>query len=222
MSSILDLFGLDDEPVVQSAPVRTPTPTKPKVVRPPKPVGEPVMVSTPQPTVDVGQPDDPVVPSTVCAKYLDCGHLNWHTDESNAIAEAEGHCCANGKNKHLISWQYLRGKYVRPLPMQSRRTVDKERMGGFPGYCCDDDGFYIGGIGNDCRHHGPDGKRCVVHRIVPKSKFIDEEVVEVAAPDTEPEIVIEPDPQESAPTPMPTASGGSWKQRQLSAKRGRR
>ena len=162
--------------------------------------------------------------SSTYGRYLECGHMNWYSGEVNAAASEAGHCCANGKNKHPISWQHLRGKYVRPLPTNLRRTVDKERSGGFPGYCCDDGGLYIGGVGNDCRHNGTDGRRCAFHRIVPKSKFKDDEVEEAPPAELEPEVVPEPEPQGSVPSPpsMPKATGGSWKQRQLSAKRGRR
>ncbi|NBR68103.1 MAG: hypothetical protein EBT79_12695 [Actinobacteria bacterium] len=151
--------------------------------------------------------------------YLDCGHLNWYSDDANAAAVARGNCCLGGEKKHPISWQQLKGAFIRPLPPHLRRSFDRERMGGFPGYCCDDEGNYIGGIGNDCRYDSPDERRCVIHSIIPKSKL-----------ETEPDAAANVDeadeadlvPQDEVPTPALKPSGGSWKQRQLSAKRGRR
>jgi hypothetical protein len=55
-----------------------------------------------------------------------------------------------------------------PVPRQRRRTQEREASGGFPGLCCDERGFYIGGLANDCRHYHGGPERCVVH--VPKSK----------------------------------------------------
>jgi hypothetical protein len=55
-----------------------------------------------------------------------------------------------------------------PVPRQRRRTQEREASGGFPGLCCDERGFYIGGLANDCRHYHGGPERCVVH--APKSK----------------------------------------------------
>lgn len=226
MSSIFDLFGDDAEPApVPPPPPKKAAPRPPE--RPPKKAAPPPE-RPPEAPVGPAEPEaPPPVTSTRCAVYLDCGHLNWHSDADNAAAESDGHCCANGKGRHQISWTHLRGKYVRPLPTSVRRTDERERSGGFPGYCCDGEGWYIGGIGNDCRFYGPDERRCAVHR--PPSKSAPEPAVEkvavekvtvekaavekaAVAGDTQP---VEADP------PVPRASGGSWKQRQLSAKRGR-
>lgn len=49
-----------------------------------------------------------------------------------------------------------------PVPAELQRT--QFRGVGWSGYCADDSGRYIGGIGNDCRYYSPDHRRCAVHR----------------------------------------------------------
>lgn len=83
-------------------------------------------------------------------------------DEEDAAAREEGHCCAGGKRRHEVAWGALEGEHVRPIPTKMRRSPERERSGGFPGYCTDEGGYYVGGIGNDCRHAGA-GVRCAVH-----------------------------------------------------------
>lgn len=203
MNDVLDLFG-EVETVTPVKPIRAPksaTPTRPE------PTPEPVAA------------DETETPSR-CAQILDCGHIDWSGDAANATARESGHCCAN--HRHQIFWSHLRGEYVRPLPQHHRRTFEKERGPGFPGYCCDDDGFYIGGAANDCRYYSPDDRRCVVHG-APRPKVIEddeppvepEEVVTVADAPATPPVASQPLP------PLPKATG-SWKQRQMSAKRGKR
>ena len=96
---------------------------------------------------------------------LECGHTDWHPPTKNATAREAGFCCEEGRRKVPPSWRDLRGVFIRPLPVHVRRTHEKERMKGSPGYCCDDAGYYIGGIGNDCNHYRPEGTRpCKAHR----------------------------------------------------------
>lgn len=91
---------------------------------------------------------------------LPCGHVNWESAESNAVAQAEGKCCAN---KGPYQWR-VRG-LTHPVPVSMRRSMEKVRSGGFPGLCCDmESGLYIGGLGNDCRHYHDGENRCVVHQ----------------------------------------------------------
>ena len=207
MNDVLDLFG-EVETVTPVKPIRAPksaTPTRPE------PTPEPVAA------------DETETPSR-CAQILDCGHIDWSGDAANATARESGHCCAN--HRHQVFWSQLKGAYVRPLPSHYRRTIEKERGPGFPGYCCDDEGFYIGGVANDCRHYGPDDRRCVVHG-APRPKVIDDDTVEDAPnqavdPATEPvedTVVVASTPTDNPPLPK---ASGSWKQRQMSAKRGKR
>jgi len=230
MSDVLDLFGL-----VSETPTPTPTPT-PRPVKTVKPPGQ-VRVEPPvaEPAPPVAEPAPPVAEpeptasksktATRGARFLDCGHLDWSGDGANEAAREQGHCCAN--HRHQISWTHLRGAFVRPLPLHYRRTVDKERGPGFPGYCCDDKGFYIGGIANDCRHYGTDDRRCPVHGAPRRSVFDEDEAVDqkavesvapvaVAASEPKVEPPTEPTPTPTMP-PLPKATG-SWKQRQMSAK----
>ncbi len=111
-------------------------------------------------------PDPPVSKARVKgAEVLDCGHTNWYTTTENEAAREAGHCCRGGQQKVVPCWRSLRGKYVRPIPLSARRTREKERAGGFPGLCCDDAGFYIGGVGNDCLRWRPEGTSpCQAHR----------------------------------------------------------
>jgi hypothetical protein len=249
MSTIFELFGVEDEaPVVPAAaPPRTkaaapkpavPAAPKPSAPKPaaPKPAAPAVVVAPAAPVVAavVVAPAAPVGEGSAKPRksiwYLDCGHLNWKSAEENAAAEARGHCCANGEQNHQFSWKHLKGKFVRPLPPQIRRSFDREQMGGFPGYCCDDNGFYIGGIGNNCQHHSPDARRCIVHRGASKSPRKAEPAPEpeaVEAVEVELDGLIELDDLEVGvdprpETPAPRPSGGSWKQRQMSARRGGR
>ena len=223
MDDIFDLFA-DETPVPPTVKVEpkpqsaVPTPSKKKVT--PTPTEKKVAYVEAESVSDVQPSDTP----PRYAKILDCGHLDWAGFDANEIARASGHCCAN--HRHQVSWSQLKGAYVRPLPSHYRRTIEKERGPGFPGYCCDDEGFYIGGVANDCRHYGPDDRRCVVHG-APRPKVIDDDTVEDAPdqavdPATEPvedTVVVASTPTDNPPLPK---ASGSWKQRQMSAKRGKR
>jgi len=108
---------------------------------------------------DDWEPPPPPKNGRVGPKLFDCGHWNWGGD--HASARKEGKCCAGWKQQP--SWPDLKGDYVRPLPMNQRRTQHKTDHPGFPGYCCDSKGYYIGGIGNNCRWNKAKRKRCPVH-----------------------------------------------------------
>ena len=93
--------------------------------------------------------------------YQDCGHMSWWSEK-----DAEGvEYCTGCKKKMPVSWQDLKGAFVRPLPVSIRRSIEREGQQGFPGYCCNDEGFYIGGFVNDCRWKNPDKTTwCPYHR----------------------------------------------------------
>jgi len=94
--------------------------------------------------------------------YHPCGHLSWALPEQDEAARVEGKCCGNWKQ--LPSWA-VRGLHT-PVPVNQRRTVEKERIAGWPGLCCDPaTNLYIGGVGNDCRYRDGGKVRCVVHAV---------------------------------------------------------
>lgn len=96
---------------------------------------------------------------------LDCGHEVVFSSEETLKAQQEGFCCGAGKKGILVTWTRLRGTYLRPLPESVRRT--REHSQGFPGYCCDAQGWYIGGIGNNCTYYRPEGAPlCSAHGTV--------------------------------------------------------
>jgi hypothetical protein len=188
MSDVFDLFG-DEEP--------TPTPPRKQAV----------VVPVRPPTPDMPEP------VKFGLRLLDCGHTDWYGDTQNQVALADGFCCEGGRKKMVVSWRDLRGQYVRPVPAHARRTLEKERGPGYPGLCCDHEGYYIGGTVNDCRYGSQDDRRCVVHGGAPATAPV------LIEPEPEP-VIIEPEPVPVNP-PLPPA-GASWKQRQLSAKRGKK
>ena len=226
MSDIFELFGLEeDEPKVQ------PPPKPPKVQPPPKPpkppkVAEPVEPPPVEPPAQEAPPaevEPPVSPAAepsappAVVRYLDCGHMNWHRTEKNEQARAEGRCCAN--QGQPIGWSHLKGVYARPIPKSQRRAAEKDHGFGFPGYCCDVDGWYIGGIGNDCRFYSPDERRCSMHTVAPRQKVGEKapEPVAVVAVVVEPDELLDllsMDPVEEPP-PVALPVTGTWKQRQM-------
>ena len=84
-------------------------------------------------------PDDWHPPS-----HLQCGHMNWWTDDKHDVAREAGFCCAGGQNRRPTNPRFTPG----PVPVRQRYSKKKAAMGGFPGLVCDEDGHYIGGIGN--------------------------------------------------------------------------
>lgn len=149
---------------------------------------EPVVVTAdPRPKVKA-EPDAPVdsglpegwKPPAV----LPCGHTNWphhgttEDDPKQVAARADGFCCAahavatathhrlnpgtKTKAALAVNWQ-VRGLH-HPVPKALRRSPERQSGPGFPGLCCDPEtGLYIGGVGNNCRHHHGGKTRCVVH-----------------------------------------------------------
>jgi hypothetical protein len=123
--------------------------------------------------------------------FLDCGHWTWQTiekpvedytdKEKSRAAKAEGthgtlkpklnvrvhspdecHYCRLGQRPD--SYQHQLGKHKTVVPERSRRTADKETGPGYPGLCCDEEGYYIGGLVNLCTYANPKGPHCIVHR----------------------------------------------------------
>ena len=62
------------------------------------------------------------------------------------------------------SYQHQKGSYRQPVPVGLRRTSERESGHGWPGLCCDEDGYYIGGIANLCTYQNQGGSRCAVHK----------------------------------------------------------
>ena len=96
-------------------------------------------------------------------RILDCGHFNFDSESDHEAARAEGYCCVMGKSRSEVCHSRTSGEYATTIPPKFRRTVDRERTGGFGGYCADPAGWYIGGVGNDCRFYSPNGLRCAYH-----------------------------------------------------------
>jgi hypothetical protein len=141
------------------------------------PAPPPAIPPEPDPPPDP-PPDQPKNPMW----HLDCGHwcyqhvpIEYPPDiphknrgpgsksvKVDSVEDCPG--CKTGAmwDPHAQTEKYRR---LKPIPVHLRRTTEKEHQMGWPGYCCDDEGYYIGGIGNDCRHaQGPAGPRCPVHR----------------------------------------------------------
>lgn len=99
--------------------------------------------------------------------FLDCGHLNFSSSEAQVTARAEGFCCVAGRNVRApVNWMLLKGDFRRPIPKRVWRSAEKEKSGGFPGLCVDAAGYYIGGVGNDCRYYRPEGSEVCSHHQV--------------------------------------------------------
>lgn len=100
------------------------------------------------------------VRSTKTPRIPSCGHTNWYSAEENRNAQAEGHCCAGVPNQAAIDWTVA--GLLRPVPARMHRVLGGKI--GFPGLCCDKNGYYIGGLGNDCRIYGPMESSCNEHQ----------------------------------------------------------
>jgi hypothetical protein len=121
------------------------------------PVSEPSEPHTVVPEPPLPEPPLPEPP--LKSRHHPCGHLSWASPEQDEAARAEGKCCGNWRQPP--NWE-VRGLHT-PLPENQRRTLARERGGGWPGLCYDPEtGLYIGGVVNDCRRQ--EGEvRCAVH-----------------------------------------------------------
>lgn len=77
------------------------------------------------------------------------------------------HYCKLGRPAD--SYQHQKGRYRQPVPMGKRRTVERDQGLGWPGLCCDEEGYYIGGLTNNCQSSG-DGKLCTCHAKLRESR----------------------------------------------------
>ena len=158
-----------------------------EAVKPESPT--PVQAPIPSPELpEAGEQGEASRPKTknqgkVRYKILKCGHMNFsrshevEEDPKQAAAVQNGFCCAaepeSGEGQSIsgpsdvkrmgpqIHWK-IRGLYE-PVPPAMRRASRKDGPN-WPGLCCDREGFYIGGVGNDCRFYRPEGKeKCETH-----------------------------------------------------------
>lgn len=119
-------------------------------------------------------------------KILDCGHsiLWWgpimvtSTNEKGKRIEiaTEEIACQMCLRKYPPNPFDRKGDYAKlPVPVNFRATAKTLTGPGWSGYCCDENGMYIGGSGNNCTHTRKDeifskfddsGDRvlCVAHR----------------------------------------------------------
>jgi hypothetical protein len=110
-----------------------------------------------EPEPDSGPPKDWKAPQT-----LKCGHTDWGTRAEHDAARVDGKCCAQWKHG-TVNWR-VKGLHT-AVPMNQRRSVEREACQGWPGLCCDPEtNLYIGGVANDCRHYHEGPERCTVHR----------------------------------------------------------
>jgi len=65
---------------------------------------------------------------------------------------SECHSCQKGKAPD--SYPHQKGSYRQPVPVKMRRTAEREQGLGWPGLCCDEEGFYVGGLFNSCLMEG--------------------------------------------------------------------
>lgn len=128
---------------------------------PPEPPSEPV-------AAEVGAAPVNWTPPAV----LECGHTNYAApdpqDPAHVEAREHGFCCAearlaSARQKAALSVDWRVRGLSSSVPEKFRRSRDRHNGPGFPGLCCDPKtGFYIGGVGNDCRY-AKGKKRCTVH-----------------------------------------------------------
>lgn len=142
----------------------------------PEVVVEPVEpVEPPRPPEEPWEPP-PIPENWEPPTHLDCGHMDWWSDEEHQSAKDEGFCCMGGKKKWPVSYRHLKGSHRRPVPKSKRRTKEKVDGPGFSGLCCDEDGYYIGGLFNNCRR---EGKLCTYHELAdPRTGHIRREVAD--------------------------------------------
>lgn len=102
--------------------------------------------------------------------HLPCGHWEWQYTKPTDQVPRKGLrirkvedclCCQRGE---AANPQFQAPEYRTPVPKRLHRTVEKDGSMGWPGYCVDDEGYYIGGIANHCRMANPKGPHCAVHR----------------------------------------------------------
>lgn len=115
------------------------------------PIPKPQIEPEPEPISRAMRGDGPTLYS--------CGHFGWYTVKQHDEAKAKGLCCAGAERLGHVDWRVA--GLIKPVPMNQRRVAGGKI--GYQGLCCNAEGHYIGGIGNDCRYYyqGPD--RCAEH-----------------------------------------------------------
>ena len=94
-------------------------------------------------------------------EMMECGHFNFHKEKDGS--------CSACKTKSVPDWRFLSENADTPIPERLRRTEDKMASSGYGGLCCTPEGYYIGGVGNDCRYYRPPGVNvCAYHKNRPK------------------------------------------------------
>lgn len=151
------------------------SPSVEEEITPPPVVDVPTRPSASPPPVDSEPPENWNPPV-----YMACGH--WQIQFiPRPLAPGEEAYSTKGPSQITLSvttpeeCHYCRkgipgdpmsqtGAYRTPVSKGLRRSKTRPDTPGWPGYCCDDDGYYIGGLGNNCLFYSPDHRRCEVHR----------------------------------------------------------
>ena len=99
--------------------------------------------------------------------WLPCGHPSYQKVEGRTKRIREpgpesGPACAAGRKGDPT---YQEGAWRQPVPERDRRNAQRSTPGypGWPGLCTDQEGFYIGGVGNNCRYYHAGPERCHHH-----------------------------------------------------------
>ena len=119
------------------APMGLPEPEEPPAVPTRK---TPRKLRGPQPK------PDPFTPPT----RMDCGHWSFWRRGKGCHA-----CDLKIPPDHVFLYE----KFGTLIPGRQRRSAEYRT-----GFCCDDEGHYIGGVENNCRTGSPDDRRCPPHR----------------------------------------------------------
>lgn len=88
-----------------------------------------------------------------------CGHFGWYSVKQHDEARAKGLCCAGAERSGHVDWRVA--GLIKPVPVSQRRVAGGKI--GYSGLCCNPEGYYIGGIGNDCRYYYLGQDRCAEH-----------------------------------------------------------
>jgi len=143
----LFVFSSDEDPIIRSVLISEPDPVvveeiiEPEVIEEKKPEPKAIPENWHPPT------------------YMDCGHLSfWMGPLSKFDFDEKGKLrdiptgemgCKLCSNKTYGDPRYIKNAII---PVNMRRTKEKTKGIGWSGYCTDENGVYIGGIGNNCLH----------------------------------------------------------------------
>lgn len=149
----LRLFEVDADSY--SYPVLQPMPEE---MEAPEPTPEPEPEATEEPEPEP-PPKSTINPEVY--RVMDCGHYARFAQDGTPATCSH---CAEGKKR---DYRKATGEWRTPVPMKMRRTMEKHEGPGWPGECYHPEtGFYIGGVGNDCRYYqeGDNPTLCPVHQ----------------------------------------------------------